>query len=64
MLLPDGRAAKENMLKLAADKFKTNFDALCTKLQKKMQKYFDDHADFTGHRSVATLNLLMAGETW
>eukprot|EP00435_Cladocopium_sp_Y103_P042980 s1461_g12.t1 len=32
----------ENMLKLA-DKFKTNFDALCGKLREKMQKHFHDH---------------------
>eukprot|EP00435_Cladocopium_sp_Y103_P049005 s1461_g14.t1 len=38
----------ENMLKLA-NQFKTNFDALCGKLREKMQKYFDDHSDFTGY---------------
>jgi len=38
----------ENMLKLV-DRCKTNFDALCTKLQENMQKYFDDHPDFTGY---------------
>ena len=47
----DGRTAKENMLKLV-DRCKTNFDALCTKLQENMQKYFDDHPDFTGHPLV------------
>ena len=50
------------MLKLA-DKCKTNFDALCAKLQEKMQNYFKHHSELKGHRLIAALTWLMVGET-